>query len=102
MLSAYPQYTLLYSLARLLPTSVQSYYNLALEPFFAAAVPSLAKLKATLPSSLALPVLVMGDLALATGLGVFLLGLRGAVALVAIWATTRFLLPHKCALTMSV
>jgi len=93
MLSCYPRHTLSYTLALLFPASVQAYYDDALEPFFSAAVPTLARLKAAASPAAVLGGLLVGDALLAAGLlvhsalsyglaaGVALLMLLGAAAL---------------------
>jgi len=83
LLSAYPKYSLSFALAAAFPAATQAYYDEALEPFFNAAVPALAKLKAAAPAPLVGLGLVVGDVALAVGLGAHLLGLNGAAALAA-------------------
>jgi len=84
MLSAYPKYTLSYTLAAAFPAAVQAYYDGALEPLFTAAVPHLTKIKAAAPAPLVGVILVAGDAALATGLAAYSLGLKGVATLAVI------------------
>ena len=81
LLSAYPRYSPSCALAAAFPAAAQAYYDALLEPLFNAAVPTLAKLKATAPAPLVGLALVAGDAALATGLVAYALGLKGATTL---------------------
>ena len=83
LLSAYPKYSPSCALAAAFPAAAQAYYDDALEPLFNAAVPTLATLKAAAPAPLVGLALVAGDAALATGLGIYTLGLKGATTIAA-------------------
>ena len=61
LLSPYPKYTLSFALARLFPVAVQAYYDRALEPFFTAAAPSLAAIKAVVPTPVTAAVIALFD-----------------------------------------
>ena len=83
LLSKYPKYSPSCALAAGFPEVAQAYYDDVLEPLFNAAVPTLRKLKVAAPAPLVGVALVVGDAALAVGLGVYALGLKGAAALAA-------------------
>ena len=81
LLSAYPKYSPSCALAAAFPVAAQAYYDAALEPLFNAAVPYLRTLKAAAPAPLVDLALVAGDAALAAGLGIYTLGLKGVATL---------------------
>jgi len=93
LLSAYPKWSPSCALAAAFPAAAQAYYDDLLEPLFNAAVPTLRSLKAAAPAPLVGLALVAGDTALAAGLGVYMLGLKGAatlaVAVLAVAAARR-------------
>ena len=86
LLSAYPKYTLSFALAHLFPATAQAYYDALLEPLFNLALPRIqAPRGAKIGKSAAAMGLVLGDLLLAAGFAVFVLGpIAGAGALVAL------------------
>merc|ERR1712060_106731 len=71
MFSNYAQFSLSYMLSAVLPVTVQSYYDNILEPLFNAAVPSLAKLKRSVPTTVVATACVFGDVLLSFGLAIF-------------------------------
>jgi len=81
LLSAYPKYSLSFALASAFPAAAQAYYDEALEPLFNAAVPLLAELKAAAPPLLLGLGLLGGDVALALGLGGYMLSLKPTASL---------------------
>jgi len=74
LFSAYPKYTLSFTLAALFPASVQAYYDSALEPFFSLLVPRLEHVKSAAPMPAVAAGLVLGDTLLAGGLLSFCIG----------------------------
>jgi len=88
LLSAYPKYTLSFTLAVLFPASAQAYYDAALEPFFSLAVPRLEHVKAVAPLPAVGVGLVLGDALLSAGLFAFCVGKLAVVA--AVVAAVRF------------
>merc|ERR1712087_658469 len=82
ILLSYSRYSISFLIAGVVPYSVQAFYNSALEPFFTAAVPQLAKLKKNLPAPANGGVVIFMDVCIVTSFLVYVF-MKGALICVA-------------------